>query len=207
NLVHIFEKLDFEVEVHDDLTARDMYTCLGNIGERDHMPYSCFVCCILSHGTAGKVYGVDGIPIEISHLTSCVKGIPCRSLIGKPKLFFIQACQGQRAQRGDIVMDHDGDQDEIPMSIPNEADFLLGYATVPGFVSYRSKTQGSWYITKLVECLDRYHNEYELLDIMRKVNEEVAKAIAATKDGERKQVPAPQFTLRKRLFLKPVEIF
>ena len=43
-----------------------------------------------------------------------------------------------------------------PATIPNEADFVLGYATVPGFVSYRSKTQGSWYITALVRALDKY---------------------------------------------------
>jgi hypothetical protein len=44
----------------------------------------------------------------------------------------------------------------IPETIPNEADFLLGLATVPGFVSYRSRSQGSWYITTLVRLLDEY---------------------------------------------------
>ena len=43
-----------------------------------------------------------------------------------------------------------------PETIPNEADFLLGYATIPGFVSYRSRSMGSWYITKLCEMLDKY---------------------------------------------------
>ena len=40
--------------------------------------------------------------------------------------------------------------------IPDEADFLLGYATVPGYVSYRSRSQGSWYINKLSQNLDKY---------------------------------------------------
>ena len=41
-------------------------------------------------------------------------------------------------------------------TIPNEADFLMGYATVPGFVSYRSKTSGSWYIKTLTQMLEKY---------------------------------------------------
>ena len=41
---------------------------------------------------------------------------------------------------------------------PGEPDFLLGYPTVPGFVSYRNTTDGSWYITKLTEILDKYAN-------------------------------------------------
>ena len=45
-------------------------------------------------------------------------------------------------------------------TIPNEADFLVGFATVPGFVSYRSTTDGTWYIRKLVEILWALHTTY-----------------------------------------------
>ncbi len=54
-------------------------------------------------------------------------------------------------------LEKDSESDEPPPeTIPNEADFLLGYATIPGFVSYRSRSMGSWYITKLCEMLDKY---------------------------------------------------
>lgn len=47
--------------------------------------------------------------------------------------------------------------EELPVeTIPNEADFLIGYATVPGYVSFRSKSQGSWYINTLVRMLHKY---------------------------------------------------
>ena len=58
-----------------------------------------------------------------------------------------------------MQMDSDMVADGPSELIPNESDFLLGYATVPGFVSYRSKTRGSWYITKLTECLNKYAYE------------------------------------------------
>ncbi|XP_077997919.1 caspase-10-like [Glandiceps talaboti] len=202
NLAHLFQTLDFEVTVKDNMTAFEMFTWLEEIGRSDHSHYSCFVCCILSHGSSGKVYGCDGVPINVSDLTQSVKGTRSRTLVGKPKLFFMQACQGKRDQSGEFEADSVGDN-EPPDTIPNEADFMLGYATVPGFVSYRSKTHGSWYITKLVECIDRYRSNHDLMSIMIKVNDEVAKAIAATRKGDKKQVPAPLVTLRKKLYFKP----
>lgn len=44
--------------------------------------------------------------------------------------------------------------------IPNEADYLLGYATVPGYVSFRSRNHGSWYIRKLVEFIEKLADRY-----------------------------------------------
>ena len=52
----------------------------------------------------------------------------------------------------DLEVDH-GRNSEM---IPDEADFVLGCATVPGYVSYRSRSQGSWFVNKLVEMLDKY---------------------------------------------------
>jgi len=41
-------------------------------------------------------------------------------------------------------------------TVPDEADFLFAMATVTGYVSYRSKSEGSWYITTLVRMLEEY---------------------------------------------------
>ena len=40
--------------------------------------------------------------------------------------------------------------------IPDDVDFLLGFATVPGYASFRSRSQGSFYVNKLVEILERH---------------------------------------------------
>ena len=45
---------------------------------------------------------------------------------------------------------------------PNEADILISHATVPGFVSYRSHAQGSFYITALCESLLELRSRYVL---------------------------------------------
>ena len=50
----------------------------------------------------------------------------------------------------------DGPGDTINNYLPDEADFLFGFATVPGYVSYRSTRTGTWYIQALTEVLDEY---------------------------------------------------
>nr|KAG5714843.1 hypothetical protein BaRGS_000331 [Batillaria attramentaria] len=92
----------------------------------------------------------------------------------------------------DAAMEKDELQTDSPGElIPNEADFLLGYATVPGFVSYRSKTRGS--------C-------HDILDILTLVNYEVGKGDANMDGGTFKQSPAPMYSLRKKLiFSRPVQ--
>ena len=95
-----FGDLNFIVQVESNLTDEQMVTCLKNISMRDHSAYDCFICCILSHGTSGTVYGSNGRTIPIKDLTFHVKAANCRSLRNKPKIFFIQACQGKVKQRG-----------------------------------------------------------------------------------------------------------
>ena len=46
-------------------------------------------------------------------------------------------------------------------TVPDEADFLLAMSTVPGHVSFRSKSDGSWFITSLVRVLEQHAHESE----------------------------------------------
>ncbi|KAJ8321053.1 hypothetical protein KUTeg_002640 [Tegillarca granosa] len=209
-LQYIFQKLDFIVERKDNLQDFEMVRFLVEVSlNTDHSQFDSFVCCILSHGALGNVYGTNGRLVRIQTLTSCFQSQRCPSLAGKPKLFFIQACQGREKQRG-IEIETDAARDCYDTEtdagnremIPDEADFVLGYATVPGYVSYRSRSQGSWYINKLVEMLDKYASRYDLLSILVKVNEEVGRANANIEGGRFKQIPAPLVTLRKKLFFR-----
>ena len=57
--------------------------------QEDHSDSSCFACILLSHGEEGMIYGTDGA-MPIKTMTSLFRGDMCKSLVGKPKLFFIQ---------------------------------------------------------------------------------------------------------------------
>lgn len=214
-LEHVFTKLGFLVHKHQDLTCSALVHCLHHYADADHERNDAFVCCLLTHGIEGHVYGSDCRLLPIKDLTQLFVARLCRSLSGKPKLFFVQACQGKVKQQGytPALLETDDDtepQHELSL-VPDEADFLVGYATVPGYVSFRSPKYGSWYVNKLCEMLLKHADRYDLLSILTKVNDEVSKGDAKVQDeqglmpGRFKQMPAPISTLRKRLFFKPLD--
>ncbi|XP_041374773.1 CASP8 and FADD-like apoptosis regulator [Gigantopelta aegis] len=203
-----FQRMQFIVKCYTNLTDTDMARLASQVSLEDHSAFDCFICCILSHGAEGKIYGSNGRLLSITDLTGPFKSQKCPSLAGKPKLFFIQACQGREKQHGQEIQTDSAyelvDVDAPPPTevIPNEADFLFGYATVIGFVSYRSKTHGSWYISMLTKMLNKYAKKEDILSLLLLVNNEVGKANAMMDGGRYKQSPAPLYTLRKKLIFR-----
>uniref|UniRef100_A0AC11BYN6 Caspase 8 n=1 Tax=Ovis aries TaxID=9940 RepID=A0AC11BYN6_SHEEP len=202
-----FRELHFEIVHYRDQTAKGICEVLKSYQKKDHKTKDCFICCILTHGNKGTIYGSDGQEAPIYELTSYFTGSKCPSLVGKPKIFFIQACQGDKYQRG-IAVETDSEQREAYLEadsspqkryIPDEADFLLGMATVNNCVSYRSIVKGTWYIQSLCQNLrERCPRGEDILTILTKVNFEVSKK--DDKQNMGKQMPQPTFTLRKKLF-------
>uniref|UniRef100_A0A8B9YD57 Caspase-8 n=1 Tax=Bos mutus grunniens TaxID=30521 RepID=A0A8B9YD57_BOSMU len=202
-----FRELHFEIVHYKDQTAKGICEVLESYQKKDHKNKDCFICCILTHGNKGIIYGSDGQEASIYELTSYFTGLKCPSLIGKPKIFFIQACQGDKYQKG-VAVETDSEQmeaylevDSSPQKryIPDEADFLLGMATVKNYVSYRNIWNGAWYIQSLCQNLrERCPRGEDILTILTKVNFEVSKL--DDKQRMAKQMPQPTFTLRKKLF-------
>lgn len=136
HLQELWQFLNFEVILKQDLVSQDIYTALREISTLDHSQYDCFVCCLLSHGADGGIFGTDCELVEIKDITAMFKGVACPSLANKPKLFFVQACRGQNFDRGARFEPDAAEVDpEDAMrhnAEPNESHFLLGYATPPG---------------------------------------------------------------------------
>lgn len=156
----VFEWLGFEIETQRDCKSEKMLSVIQELAGRNHSQVDCLVCCILSHGQDGSVCGVDGRTVTIREMMESFNGLNCSSLTKKPKLFFIQACQGTRKQKP-ISIKTDGparslvcsDAIKAKDSIPSDADFLLGMATVPSFVSFRDPKNGTWFIQSLCQNL------------------------------------------------------
>ena len=91
------------MQCHNDVSAADMTRLIHDMARLDHSDYDCFACCILTHGRLGEVFGSDGVSVEIRDLTAALKPSSCPSLAGKPKLFFVQACQGKKTQVGEVL--------------------------------------------------------------------------------------------------------
>ncbi|KAM8969223.1 caspase-3-like [Sarcophilus harrisii] len=210
HLIDTFKHLKYEIRNKNDLTCKEITELMYNVSKEDHSQRSSFVCVILSHGKEGIIYGKDG-PVELKALTCFFKGDKCNSLIGKPKLFIVQACRGTELDCGVEVDsgpdDNDTDEDITCQKIPVEADFLYAYSTAPGYFSWRNEKDGSWFIQSLCAVLKQYAHKLEIMQILTRVNWKVATefesySLDATFHAK-KQVPCIMSMLTKELYFFP----
>ncbi|XP_021272957.1 caspase-9 [Numida meleagris] len=219
-----FKSLCFHVRTLRDLKAQEIDLELRKLARLDHSALDCCLVVILSHGCQtshiqfpGGIYGTDGKSIPIEKIVNYFNGSQCPSLRGKPKLFFIQACGGEQKDQG-FEVDCESPQDEtcrgsiesdaIPFqapsgnmdepdavaSLPTPGDILVSYSTFPGFVSWRDKVSGSWYVETLDSVLEHYARSEDLLTMLVRVSD-----IVSTK-GKYKQIPGCFNFLRKKFF-------
>ncbi|XP_036425750.1 caspase-8-like isoform X2 [Colossoma macropomum] len=218
SLKEVFCWLGFTVEVHRDKTAEQMKDILKQFSQKDHKG-DCFVCCILSHGCTEGVHGTDGRVVCSEDMFPPFRGTSCRSLAGKPKVFFIQACRGDDYQLPvEVQADNlEGDEaaeeavletDVVEMfTIPDDADFFVARSTVKGFYSFRNILSGSWFIQSLCKQLKTYCPKCEdVQSILLCVNQEVSltagKVMIKCRMVTAKQMPVQKVTLRKKLVFR-----
>lgn len=144
-LEEVFSWLHFNVNVYENLDLSRMKEVLGNISCADcHGDHDAFVCFILSHGFENGIYTSDGQQLLLSDVKKCFTGDRATELHGKPKLFFIQACQGANDNTGRVVETDSPLNRSFPPhpppkksvqsnSVSSDADMLLCLATTPGY--------------------------------------------------------------------------
>lgn len=125
---------------------------------------------MLSHGEKGCVFGTDGEKVFLKDLMLPFTSGRVPTLSGKPKLFFIEASQGDGYQKGycpcslgpqedgretQFFLEGNADPGRQIETVPSEADFLIGMATVEDFVTFRSRVTGCIYTQELCKQLTR----------------------------------------------------
>ncbi|XP_058565371.1 caspase-10 isoform X1 [Neofelis nebulosa] len=204
-LERVFQWLGFSVHIYNNVTKGRLDEVLKEYKSHPgHADGDCFVFCVLTHGKFGAVYSSDEALVPIREIMSHFTAQQCPGLAHKPKLFFIQACQGEEIQpsvsiEADAInSEHSPPTPSLLASVPSDADFLLGLATVPGYVSFRHVEEGSWYIQSLYNNLKNLVPRHEdILSILTAVNNDVSQQ--ANKEGTKRQMPQPAYTLRKKL--------
>ncbi|RXG67880.1 Caspase-1 [Armadillidium vulgare] len=139
----------------------------------DHSECDCFVMIFMSHGEQQILWAKDD-NFKPDILFNEFTADNCPSLSGKPKLFFVQACRGDSLDKGykmvsKVALDQTDSGASI-YTIPNHADFLVCWSTVPGHYSWRNTTNGSWFIQSLVLVFRKYANSRDVLTMMTMVN-------------------------------------
>ncbi|XP_063074682.1 caspase-3a [Engraulis encrasicolus] len=200
NVMKVFGKLGYKVKVFNDQSVDQILQILTAVARDDHSRCASLVCVLLSHGDEGVFFGTDR-SIELKTLTSLFRGDRCTSLVGKPKLFFIQACRGTDLDGG---VEEDSSPDSSPQRIPVEADFLYAFSTAPGYYSWRNTTTGSWFIQSLCDMFTKYGRELELMQIMTRVNFKVSREFESVSNmpgfDAKKQIPCIVSMLTKEMY-------
>ncbi|XP_075045587.1 caspase-3-like [Mixophyes fleayi] len=191
-----FKKLGFEVRIEEDLLYTQVQNVLQKVAAEDHSKRSCFACAVLSHGNENGIFARDQ-NFTLNWLVDFFNKRNCKSLAGKPKLFFIQACRGGEYDFG--IETDSGSDGSSAIEIPNEADFLYAYSTPPGYFAWRNSVDGSWFIQSLCKVLLEHGNKLELLQILTQVNHKVAIEYESSIGG--KEMPCFASMLTKNVYL------
>lgn len=197
-LKRVFSWLGFEVVVYNEQKAQQIRDIMNSFQMKDHTERDCFVCCILTHGQSQAILGTDNEVVKINVIVSTFSPQNCKTLAGKPKLFFIQACQGKNIQGAHLI--EEDAAVSTTKTIPNAADVLIGMSTVDGCFSYRHIEMGTWYIQALCSNLIKMVPKGEdILSILTKVNRDVSEKEYSKSGNLLKQMPQPAYTLRMKL--------
>eukprot|EP00058_Branchiostoma_floridae_P015698 XP_002601186.1 hypothetical protein BRAFLDRAFT_75631 [Branchiostoma floridae] len=221
----ICEKLKLQQEIREDLTSQEIEAAANDVSRRDHSSYDCFVLFLLTHGDVAGVLGTDGQHVSVDSIVSSFQA--CQSLVGKPKIFFVQACRGDEdgdtSPVGREASDGAPDQatesppppttapatsaaglespDAGERTLPTTSDRLVMYATVHGHVSWRNSDTGTWLVQVLADVITEHAETETLQEMLTRVNAKVADF--KTQHQEYKQQPEVTHTLRKKLYFFP----
>ena len=207
-LMRAFTHLGFEVIIYNDSTASEIGALLEAISKEDHSDSDCFACCIMTHGDEENLWAKDDkYPVEFP--LNFFEADNCPTLDGKPKLFFIQACRGDKLGPGIILkVGQDETYSATHYTIPAWADFLISYSTDPGYCSWRNTQDGSWFMQSLAQMIVEYASFTPFLSVITKVNAMAAYDIISQVPGDKeydkqKQVPSTNHTLTRELIFRP----
>ena len=200
NLKLFFDtQLGFTMRVKENLSAQEMMSNAKDLSERDFSKNDCLFFVILSHGKQEGILGVDDEPISLAAMADLFTADKCPTLKGKPKIFIVQACRGDKDDPGAVVPDaRPGPAPRAALqTLPVESDFLVCYASPIGYSSYRDVQTGSWYIQELVRIFKEYSDKEHLMDLMLQVNYVVSRKSC---DDGYKQMPSEECRLTKKCY-------
>jgi caspase-like apoptosis-related cysteine protease len=198
NLKYTLKGLGFEVRVYKDLKYNELMKTAEEVANSDHSNCDCFILTILSHGYDEQLHAKDH-SYNFGSLYAMFAADKCPTLAGKPKLFFLQACQGYQQDKGvELLQRNECDGGCIMgYKIPKHADILIIHATLPGFVAYRNTVSGSFFVRALCYELKTNGTSSEISDIVTSVNYHVA--VNYQTEDKMKQMTSGFTTLLRRL--------
>jgi len=211
NLRSTLDSLNFDVIVHQDKRCREIEDILENLANEDHSDADCLFVALFTHGGEKEMVWAYDAEFSTEIFWSTMSSTNCPSLAGKPKIYLVQACRGQKtnepvrvakAGRNSSSQDTNGN---FTITLPNHSDCLLIYSTIPGFYSLRNTVSGSWLVQAFCRVMDTEKYDDDLVSILTEVSHVVASEFEAIipdenqRDIHHKQMCCFTSMLRKKV--------
>jgi predicted RNA binding protein with dsRBD fold (UPF0201 family) len=171
----LFAALGFEVKIHQNLTAEQIFDTVESYGAKHHSGAFFFV--ILSHGTSidnrPAVISTDNRAVVVNDLESLFYASNCNSLHGKPKIFLIDACRGSQEENIFTPVSTKTSSASLARldsvaTRSDSADFLIINAATNGYVAFATE-KGSYLTQTFVEVTSGADETTSLIDIVTRV--------------------------------------
>ena len=176
---HVLIKHTCSHDVMANLFEQIKIQCLNPVKRSNSI--DSFICCILSHGDEGAVYGSDDKPVELKKIQQSVNN--CKILKNLPKVFFIQAYMEKKLDP------------ENHLILSKHSDFYFSCAVTSSEQPFRDPKRGSSYVTELCKALCTHSTDMVLSDILRNVG-----AILEAKHGRHSQLLKEDSQLKKEVY-------
>ncbi|ESO82569.1 hypothetical protein LOTGIDRAFT_236948 [Lottia gigantea] len=191
NLMTLFEKLRFSVDIIKNCTVQDLKKRLDRDKQKDMKDVDCLVVFVLTYGENGQqVYGTDGTSMTIQSIVDYFYPTSCPGLSTKPKLFFIQTVprdlEGMDStdgtpEQGEISLkkgvnkiqigqSETSDSDVEARNMPSRGDTYLCVSATSDKVKPDESDSGSMFILALVYAYKNYSYSNELGKLTLKMN-------------------------------------
>ncbi|XP_043666587.1 caspase-1-like [Vespula pensylvanica] len=208
---NVFTKLGFEVLRYDDLTYMELKDRISTLSNEDHSNSDCICIFVLTHGISENLLYAKDVPYSANYIWKPFSADLCPSLAGKPKLFFFQACRGNKWQESFELRSNAEvtvTDSTASYKIPTHADFLIAHSTIEGFYSFRNEKNGSCYVQYLCDTLEEYAETKDLLNILTITARKVAIKFTSFNDKylashNKKQIPSVTSMLIRDLYFIP----
>ncbi|KAB7501164.1 Caspase-8 [Armadillidium nasatum] len=150
--------------------------------------------CVMTHGDKDdNLYLADRKCIYVTDLR---KLCYARALIGKPKMFFIQACRGEENLTPILL------QRDATITSNTESDCIIAAATVGKHSAMRSQSSGSWYINDLCSTLQEIGHRKPLKTVLNVTRTKLKERMDTFRGMYITQISEDKVTLTKEVQLK-----
>ncbi|GFT80527.1 caspase-3 [Nephila pilipes] len=203
-LENLFQKLNYEVTVEWNKNQSEMYSILYEFSQHPGFKEvdSCVVY-ILTHGgnedNRDFLLGIDEEEVYLDEIFTMFNNQNCESLIGKPKIFFFQACRGDIHDRGvniktglDTVVSQESEissstdasdfsnLDIVSNKISHStfSDIIIVHSTLPHHKSWKHHDTGSWLCEDLVHVVSNHYHDFDLGTMLTIVSHHMQKRVS-----------------------------